>query len=120
VFKDRRKDGERRGDEDRRVEDAQAGAERREGVERRSASDRRRRTLLSAKIIYNDRKSIMSCTVRNLSQNGARLIFGVTPICPSFFTLDLGDGQIHRCEVAYRVGPIIGVHFLDTPRGEKT
>ncbi len=113
VFKDRRQFGNRRVARDRRIEEAPARAERRASDERRQLEDRRRRTLLSAKVIYNDRQSTLSCTVRDLSVGGAKLIFGVMPTCPNTFELDLGEGRVHLCEVAYREADTIGVHFLD-------
>lgn len=113
MFRDRRQNDERRTTADRRLEDMPAADDRRVDTERRSSADRRRRTLLSAKIVYNDKKSILNCTVRNLSEHGARLIFGVTPMCPNTFELDLGGGRVHPCRIAYRVGPIMGVRFLD-------
>lgn len=75
--------------------------------------DLRRTTLLSAKVIYNDRQSVLSCTVRDLSSGGAKLLFAATPTCPNQILLDLGQDREHRCEVVYRTGTMIGVRFLD-------
>ncbi len=113
MFKDRRQNKDRRVILHRRVGKIPATTERRAGEERRQIIDRRRRTLLAAKVIYNDHQSVLNCTVRDLSQNGAKLIFGVVPTCPKTFDLMFGDGRAHRCEVAYRDGNTIGVHFLD-------
>ena len=113
MFEDRRQNRDRRVKLHRRMKKIPATEERRAGEERRQIVDRRRRTLLSAKVIYNNHQSVLSCTCRDLSEQGAKLIFGVVPTCPNTFELVFGDGHIHRCEVAYRDGTTIGVHFLD-------
>lgn len=123
MFKDRRQNKNRRVEPDRRVDEIPATEDRRAGEERRQIADRRRRTLLSAKVIYNKQQSVLSCTVRDLSENGAKLIFGVMPTCPKTFELVFGDGRARQCEIAYRAGNTIGVHFLDvapTPQSAAT
>ncbi len=113
MFEDRRRNKDRRVKLHRRVKEILATVERRAGEERRQIVDRRRRTLLSAKVIYNNNQSVLNCTCRDLSEHGAKLIFGVVPTCPNTFDLVFGHGQAHRCEVAYRDGTTLGVHFLD-------
>ncbi len=111
---ERRQFGDRRVTAHRRLAIQAATTERRVQDERRQIEDRRRTTLLSAKIIYNDGRSVLSCTIRDLSSGGAKLQFGMTPTCPNQIVLDFGQGRVYHCEVAYRAGDTIGVHFLDS------
>ncbi len=54
-------------------------------VERRRVP--RRKTLLGARVIFNERQSTMSCRIRDLDENGARLAFDGPPLVPSEFEL---------------------------------
>jgi c-di-GMP-binding flagellar brake protein YcgR len=81
-----------------------------EGSERRH--DRRRKTLKSAKIIFNNNQSVFDCAVRDLSETGAKLALGDLLPLPSHFKLVLHDGMTHECEVIRHTGREIGVRFL--------
>ena len=112
VVDDRRNTPDRRSLRERRIEALAVKKERRGDEERRKFWDRRRRTLLSAMIIFNNKQSTLSCTVRNLSDSGAKLVFGDMPTCPNTFDLDLGQGRLERCEVVYRLAETVGVRFV--------
>ena len=113
VIEKRRRAEERRAREERRIVEAPTETEQRGGDERRMLADRRRRTLLAAKVIYNDRQSVIDCTVRNLSRSGARLFFETVSEVPDRFELDFGQSGPRWCEVAYRAANQFGVHFID-------
>jgi hypothetical protein len=81
-------------------------------AERRGGAALRRRTLLSAKIVFHDRQAVLNCMIRDMSENGAKLIFGVVPSCPKSFDLVMSSGAVRRCEIAYRRENTIGVRFL--------
>lgn len=73
----------------------------------------RRRVLKSGKIAFNGRHSVFDCTVRNLSDGGALLLFPRPPVLPAAFELRLEDGTIHECRQAWQSMTAMGVAFLD-------
>ena len=115
---ERRTIEDRRNGDERRTRDAETEAENRASDERRQSADRRRLTLLAAKAIYNDRRSVIDCTVRNLSKNGARIVFETAPDVPDQFELELRDGGSRMIEVVYRAANQFGVRFLDAEAAE--
>jgi len=79
-------------------------------------SERRRqprhRTLKAGRIVFNHRFSVISCTVRNLSQGGACLQVPTSIGIPNRFDLTVDpDGLERNCEVAWRSEDRIGVSF---------
>jgi hypothetical protein len=75
--------------------------------------DRRSRVLLSGRIIVGDKAPKIDCTVRDLSESGARLIvpsstFGVPPE----FRLAIGEATPRPCRVVRRTLSEIGVEFI--------
>jgi hypothetical protein len=55
--------------------------------ERRSS--KRWRTVLKARILFNNRASVLDCTVRDLSEAGARIYFADTAALPATFELEI-------------------------------
>lgn len=85
-----------------------------ETTERRAV---RRRVLKSGTIAYNDRFKTLSCTVRDLSEGGARLRADNPLFVPSQFELLIEqDGFEAECEVVWRVDKDLGVRFTSPPR----
>ncbi|WP_338722584.1 PilZ domain-containing protein [Devosia sp. XK-2] len=72
----------------------------------------RHRTLKGGKIVFNDRRSVYDCTVRNLSETGAKLAVTSTLGIPQRFALTLADGRNFDCEIAWHTETEIGVRFL--------
>ena len=70
----------------------------------------RMRALKAAKIVFNNRWSIVDCTVRNLSDTGCCLQVGDPVAVPETFELEVG-GTKRSCEVVWRKDTRIGVHF---------
>jgi hypothetical protein len=70
----------------------------------------RMRALKSARIVFNNRRSTMDCTVRNFSDIGCCLQVGDTFGVPDKFELEVG-GVKRICEVVWRKDNRIGVHF---------
>jgi len=72
----------------------------------------RRRTLKGGKIIFNQRSSVITCSIVNLSNTGACLEVPSTVGIPGIFELrfEPGDG-LHVCEVAWRNERRLGVRF---------
>lgn len=71
----------------------------------------RRRTLKTARIVFNNRFSAVDCAVRNLSEHGAMLLVAGPHGIPDAFLLELGDGATHDCRVIWREEKRLGVQF---------
>lgn len=77
----------------------------------------RRRVLKSGTIAYNDRFKTLSCTVRDLSEGGARLRVDNPMFVPSQFVLLMEqDGFEADCEVVWRADKDVGVRFTSPTR----
>ena len=72
----------------------------------------RLRTLKAGRIGFNRRFSVISCTVRNLSADGACLHVASSVAVPDRFDLTIEpEGTSRDCEVAWRTEDRIGVAF---------
>ena len=70
-------------------------------VERRS--EQRRRSLLGARIAFGKRPSTMDCMVRNISTNGALIVFPHSAITPREFALHIPQRhQVLSAKVVWR------------------
>jgi hypothetical protein len=72
-------------------------------------ADQRRRMFKAGKIYINEGRSVIDCTVRNVSGTGA-LISVLASAVPPEFDLLL-DGMTHRCNVVWRTPDRLGVKF---------
>ena len=71
----------------------------------------RQRVLKGGRIVINDGFSTFQCTVRNLSDAGARLkVAGIVGI-PDTFQLVMDDGRKFDCTVVWKTEFEIGVQF---------
>jgi hypothetical protein len=77
-----------------------------------SREAQRHRTLKGGKIVINDGFSTFDCTIRNLSETGAKLVVSSSLAIPQRFVLAMDDGRRFECELAWRTETEIGVHFL--------
>lgn len=66
---------------------------------------------------FNNRHCTIPCTVRDISETGARILTEGTVNIPDTFELivDL-DGTEANCEVVWRKANEIGVRFIGAPR----
>ena len=71
----------------------------------------RHRTLKGGRIVVNDGFSTFDCTVRNLSETGAKLEVTSSLPIPQRFELAMHDGRRFACEVAWRTETEVGVKF---------
>jgi len=79
---------------------------------REQRTQARRRILKAGRIIFNDRFSVIDCTVRNLSDGGACLEVASSIGIPDDFDLDIEAEHLGRhCHVAWRTERRIGVAF---------
>ena len=77
----------------------------------------RRRVLKGAIVAYNDRHSTIPCTVRDISDTGARLRTEGTVSAPDTFLLIVEiDGLEADCSVVWRKAPDLAVRFVSPPR----
>ena len=79
----------------------------------------RRRILKAGIICFNGRHSTLACSVRDLSDTGARLRLTGSISAPDTFELFIElDGSWVDCEVVWRHGSEIGIHFTSNTRRE--
>src|SRR3989337_728351 len=77
----------------------------------------RQRVLKAAKIISIDNKTVIDCTVRNLSKTGAQLVIEKTVAVPDEFQFFLANGDtIRDAVVTWNRGDRIGVKFTGESR----
>lgn len=73
----------------------------------------RQRVLKGGKIVFNHGRSAISCTVRNLSEQGALLRVESIVGIPDTFVLVVASGEQPRpCQVVRRTANEVGIKFL--------
>jgi len=73
----------------------------------------RQKTLIGAQVVFNDLMSTFNCTVRDLSDTGARLKLNAPVQIPQSFILRFSDGRVRQCKVRRRNALELGIEFLD-------
>ena len=77
-------------------------------IERRSHP--RLRAYIGAQIVFNQRRSVLDCLVRNISGEGARIEFTNTALVPEAFDLVMPSReQTRRVRVRWRSQDVAGV-----------
>ncbi len=77
---------------------------------------RRRRTLLDGRVVFNNRYSVIECTVRDLSVSGAKVTFEhPTPLPPTVELEVPKTGQNFRADVIWSDGRSHGLMFVHEP-----
>ena len=72
----------------------------------------RRRVLKEGKIVYADGLCILDCTIRDMSEHGARLMIPNTAGLPDTFQLyEKSTGLLYPASIAWRQAKTTGVHF---------
>ena len=72
---------------------------------------RRQRVLKSAKLVFDDWRA-MDCTVRDISESGAKIIIGGGHVLPHRFKLlMISDNTIRPVQIAWTHNDAIGVAF---------
>jgi PAS domain-containing protein len=81
-------------------------------AERRKSQ--RSRSLRAGKILFNGKRSVITCTLRNQSGEGASLQVQSTVGIPAFFELLLdGEAAARPCNVVWKAQNRIGIEFAD-------
>jgi hypothetical protein len=79
-------------------------------AERRPKS--RRRALLGGMIVHSGGRFSFPCTIRNISEDGARIAFKKGQMMPSdFYLVDTWAGQGHRAHIAWVTATEAGLSF---------
>jgi hypothetical protein len=74
---------------------------------------RRQRSLKAGKIVFNHKLSVMDCTIRNLSDDGACLVVASPVGLPDIFELLIPIDNFKRnCRVIWKSSDKIGVTFF--------
>jgi hypothetical protein len=69
----------------------------------------RQRVLKSGKIVFANGSFTVDCTIRNLSDKGARLQVPTSITIPDRFTFVDGDGTRRAARVVWRKADLIGI-----------
>lgn len=70
--------------------------------------------LKSGKIVFNDRRSVIDCMIRDRSQHGAKLQVVTSVGIPDQFDLVVeADHSTHACRVVWRNQKNVGVEFVN-------
>ncbi len=73
----------------------------------------RQKTLIGAQVVFNDLMSTYNCTIRDLSESGARVKLNAPVQVPQSFMLRFNDGRVRQCKVRRRNALELGIEFLD-------
>jgi 2-succinyl-5-enolpyruvyl-6-hydroxy-3-cyclohexene-1-carboxylate synthase len=77
---------------------------------------KRQRVLKTAKIVLDDWRAI-DCTLRDVSETGAKIIVDSTGHIPEKFRLFLSsDNTIRDVQIAWKQHNMLGVHFSSEPK----
>jgi hypothetical protein len=72
----------------------------------------RTRTLRAGKILFNNRRSVIDCMVRNVSRAGACLVVpSLVGVPPEFDLVISGEAASHACRMIWHAENRIGVEF---------
>jgi hypothetical protein len=75
-------------------------------------SSTRRRVLKTAKLAFKERSATIDCTVRDLSEGGARLEVASVVGIPESFELMLAGEPVRACRVIWVKATQVGVAFI--------
>jgi hypothetical protein len=74
---------------------------------------RRQRTFKAGKIIFNQQRSVLDCTARDLTEMGACLVVGSSVGLPEVFELLIPIDNVKRsCRVIWKSVDRVGVKFV--------
>ena len=71
----------------------------------------RKRALRGGRMVFNNASSTINCTLRNISDAGARLDVASVLGIPAAFELKLDGQPIRSCEVVWRSAGAVGIAF---------
>ena len=72
------------------------------------------RSLLRARIIFNNHNSTIDCTIKNITPFGAKLDLGNAMSIPDVFDIEVPQkGRTFRARLAWRNATAVGVEFFE-------
>ena len=74
----------------------------------------RARRLKEGRVMFNDKKSVMSCLVRDFTENGARLRTGEPYLVPEFFDFVMMGGNTRPARKIWHTATEMGIAFKVT------
>jgi hypothetical protein len=78
----------------------------------------RHKSLKGAAVVFNDRNSVVTGLVRNLSEAGAKFVVNSPVELPYEVVLRFSDGEEYNAEVTWQKGGTeFGLRFLDGRKG---
>lgn len=81
-------------------------------VDERRAS--RKRTLLGGKVIYGDDNRVRDCTIRDISETGARIALARGEVIPTrVFLMDRRTASVYEARVTWIKAPDFGLSFVN-------
>ncbi len=81
----------------------------------------RAKSLLKAKIVFNNRMTSYDCVIKNISTHGAKIAVDQSLIIPSEFELVIPiKGKTHRARLRWRDAEGMGVEFVDEVETRET
>lgn len=88
-----------------------------EDAQTADAADRRvtdrRRTLKAAQVVYNGGQTVLNCTIKDLSDTGAKIELPELVELPETFFVYFADGRKTPVEVMWTAGNKRGVRFVE-------
>ncbi len=77
----------------------------------------RQRTLLSGMVVFDDGARSLGCTIRDLSESGAKIRLPGPEILPgTVWLIEMRSGMAHRCRVSWRTQLEAGLQFEQSHR----
>jgi hypothetical protein len=69
---------------------------------------------MTGRVVFNKRNCVIDCVIREVSETGARLVFGHHIDVPRQFELEnLKSGTTHQAELVWQTGAVCGIRFTD-------
>jgi hypothetical protein len=88
-----------------------------DNVDKNARAAQRKRILKRGILLMNARHTTLDCSVRDLSEGGARLVLDDASLAPDTFELMIElDGLEAPCQVVWRRRTEVGVKFTAPPR----
>jgi hypothetical protein len=77
----------------------------------------RQRVLLSGRLVYGEADLTIDCSIRDLSETGAKIrTAGPVALPQRLHLIELRSARAFECEVAWRKVPEVGLRFVGEPK----
>ena len=75
----------------------------------------RKRTLLGGRVVYGDDNRVRDCTIRDLSEKGARIALAKGEVIPTrVFLIDKRAATVYEARVTWIKAPDFGLRFVNS------